>query len=138
MTPEQAADIIEQLALGTDPRDGNPLADSDSCTAPEVIRALFLARTALRGALAAPAPAKTPRAPVMRNGVVLPNVGKKWSGDDVDTLLRQFEAGTPIGAIAAQLGRTDSGIVARLVHAGAIPDRETGYALMREGRQKGG
>lgn len=77
------------------------------------------------------------RAPPLTDqpGAVLPNAGKKWSADDADTLLRQFAAGKPIGEIAAHLGRTDGGIVARLVHAGVLPDREAGYALIRESRE---
>jgi hypothetical protein len=132
MTPGHASTILEQLALGTDPRTGEALREGDACTAPEVIRALFIARSALQEMPVADLLRPARRAPVMRNGVVLPNVGKKWSADDADTLLRQFEAGTPIGQIAAQLGRTDGGIVARLVHAGMLPDREAGYALIKE------
>lgn len=133
MNPEQACHIIEQLALGTDPRTGEALQESDACTAPEVIRALFIARNALR----AGPPARPARsAPVMRNGVVLPNAGKRWSVEDADALLQQFEAGTPLGDIAARLGRTDGSIVSRLVHAGMLPDREAGYALIRESRER--
>ncbi|GGZ08258.1 hypothetical protein ACFFTM_03395 [Pseudoduganella plicata] len=137
MTPQQAAQIIEHLALGVDPRTGEVLGEGDICTAPEIIRALFLARNALLPppAVSAARPRKTP---FVRNGVELPNVGKKWSGDDVDTLLRQFEAGTPLGQIAVQLGRTDGSIVARLVHAGVLPDRETGYTLLKAHREEGG
>lgn len=134
MTPEQAAILLEQLALGTDPRTGEPLREGDACTAPEIIRALFIARNALQGVLVAEPARPARRGPVIRNGTVLPNAGKKWSADDADTLLRQFEAGKPIGEIAAHLGRTDGGIVARLVHAGVLPDREAGYALIREHR----
>ncbi len=73
----------------------------------------------------------------MRNGVALPNVGKKWTGDNVDTLLQQFEAGTPLTQIATRLGRTDGSIVARLVLAGLLPDRELGYAMLK-GQKQGG
>lgn len=136
MTPQQAAQIIEQLALGVDPRTGEVLGEGDACTAPEIIRALFIARNALQApSPAAPTPRKTP---FVRNGVELPNVGKKWSSEDVDTLLQQFEAGTPLSRIAVQLGRTDGSIVARLVHAGVLPDRETGYTLLKAHRQEGG
>ncbi|AVR95109.1 hypothetical protein [Pseudoduganella armeniaca] len=130
MTPQQASHIVEQLALGIDPRTGAPLSEGDACTAPDVIRALFIARNALQGK---PAPVR--KAPVVRNGVTLANVGKKWSGDEVDTLLHEFQAGTPLGRIAAQLGRTDGSIVARLVHAGALPDRESGYTLLKAQQQ---
>ncbi len=135
MTPEQASSILEQLALGTDPRTGATLREGDACTAPEVIRALFIARGALRDVLVVKPERAHRRAPAMRNGVVLPNAGKKWSADDADTLLHQFEAGTPIGQIAAQLGRTDGGIMSRLVQAGVLPDREAGYALIKGGRK---
>lgn len=133
MTPQQAAQIIEHLALGVDPRTGEVLGPDDACTAPEIIRALFIARNALQ----APAPPAR-KTPFVRNGVTLPNVGKKWSGEDVDTLLQQFDAGTPLNEIAMQLGRTDGSIVARLVHAGVLPDRETGYTLLKAHRQEGG
>lgn len=126
MTPQQAAQLLEQLALGVDPRTGEPLAAGDACTAPEVIRALFIAHNALQGRSE---PARRP--PVVRNGITLANVGKKWSGEEVDALLQAFQAGTPLGRIAAQLGRTDGSIVARLVHAGALPDRESGYTLLK-------
>jgi hypothetical protein len=141
MTPQQASDIIEQLALGTDPRTGGTLPDGDACTSLEVIRALFIARDALRGPVPA---AKPPRAAVMRDGVVVPNAGKKWSGDDVATLMRHFEAGTPIAEIATQLGRTKGSIISRLVQAGVLPDREAGYALaggrqrVADGQEQGG
>jgi hypothetical protein len=134
MTPEQASHILEQLALGTDPRSGGPLREGDACTVPQVIRALFIARNMLREVPQPVRPAR--RAPVMRNSVLLPNVGKKWSGDDVDKVLHQFEAGTPIGEIATQLGRTDGSIVARLVRAGMLPDREAGYALIKGGPER--
>jgi len=138
MTPQQAAQIIEHLALGVDPRTGEVLGEGDACTAPEIIRALFIARNALQ----APSPAATTPAqrktPFVRNGVELPNVGKKWSEEDVGTLLQQFEAGTPLSRIAVQLGRTDGSIVARLVHAGVLPDREAGYTLLKAHRQEGG
>lgn len=136
MTPEQASTLIEQLALGTDPRTGEALREGDACTAPDIIRALFIARNALRDVPVAESARPPRRAPVVRNGVVLPNAGKKWSADDAGTLLHQFGAGTPIGQIAAQLGRTDGSIVARLVHAGVLPDREAGYALMKGGRDR--
>ncbi|MBB3220519.1 hypothetical protein [Pseudoduganella umbonata] len=136
MTPEQASQILEQLALGFDPGTGEPLRDGDACIAPDVIRALFIARNALRGVPETEPARRARRAPVMRNGVVLQNVGKKWSADDADTLLQQFEAGMPIGQIAAQLGRTGGSIVARLVHAGVLPDRETGYALLNGSREQ--
>jgi hypothetical protein len=136
MTPQQAAQIIEHLALGVDPRSGEVLGEGDACTAPEIIRALFIARNALQAPAASPPTRR--KTPFVRNGVELPNVGKKWSGEDVDTLLQQFEAGTPLGRIAVQLGRTDGSIVARLVHAGVLPDRETGYTLLKAHREEGG
>ena len=138
MTPQQAAQIIEHLALGVDPRTGEVLGEGDACTAPEIIRALFLARNALQAPPAAAPRPPARKTPFVRNGVELPNVGKKWSGEDVDTLLQQFEAGTPLGRIAVQLGRTDGSIVARLVHAGVLPDRETGYTLLKAHREEGG
>lgn len=131
MAPQQAAQLVEQLALGIDPRTGEPLAEGDACTAPEVIRALFIACNALQGKSE---PARRP--PVVRNGVTLVNAGKKWSGEEVDALLQAFQAGTPLGRIAVQLGRTDGSIVARLVQAGALPDRESGYTLLKA--QQGG
>lgn len=135
MTPEQASVIIEQLALGTDPRTATALAPGDACTAPEVIRALFIARNALQGRLLDGA-GTARRGPVVRNGVVLENVGKRWAAQDVEALLQGFADGTPLHEIARQLGRTDSGIVARLVLAGALPDRDVGYALIRAGREQ--
>jgi hypothetical protein len=136
MNAEHAAHIIEQLALGTDPRNGAPLAPEDACTSPEVIRALFIARNALQGKPATDPERPARRGPVVRNGVVLANVGKKWSSEDVDTLLEHFAAGTSIRDLSRQLGRTDAGIVARLVHAGALPDRDTGYALIMARRER--
>ncbi|TWI66176.1 hypothetical protein IP91_01987 [Pseudoduganella lurida] len=134
MTPEAASTIIEQLALGIDPRTGAALPGGDACTAPEIIRALFVARQALLGRV----PGETAgarRGPVIRNGVVLANVGKRWSAEDGDTLMELFAAGTPIRDIGMRLGRTDSGIISRLVLAGALPDRDTGYGLLRGARE---
>jgi hypothetical protein len=139
MRSEAASTIIEQLALGIDPRTGEALPAGDACTAPEIIRALFVARQALLGSLTGEAgsPGGTRRGPVVRNGVVLANVGKRWSAEDGDTLMELFAAGTPIRDIGMQLGRTDSGIISRLVLAGALPDRDTGYGLLRGAQESG-
>jgi hypothetical protein len=77
-------------------------------------RALFLAVDALeqRTRLAARRQSNLPR-----------NAGKPWTAAEDDELLRQFESGLAIEALAAAHERTRAGIEARLVKHGRLDDR---------------
>ncbi|MCG8906323.1 hypothetical protein [Pseudomonas sp. DP-17] len=99
--------LLRKLAHGIDPRHDQPLAVDDPCQAPEVIRALFHAIHALE------TPAPRPRA--------LPQqAGKPWQAEEEQVLLRRFEAGETVAAIAREHGRTTGGIRSRLKYLGKL------------------
>jgi hypothetical protein len=117
-----AHDIIEKLALGIDPDSGTPL-DESVFNNPTVIRALFMAKTALAAKTKSTQSATRPPAKS-------PNAGKKWEAADKATLRELHIAGATIRQIAAQLGRSNGGIVGQLIKEGFLKDREAGLAAL--------
>ena len=104
MAPSEAAWIIDSLANGIDPYTGEPLPSVGPLTNPDTIKALRAASAALE---------KKPRD--------LPkHVGKAWDPDEEEQLVRRFEAGEPMAAIARAHGRTPGAIKSRLIRLGKI------------------
>lgn len=103
---QHCLDTLRKLAQGIDPRSGLPLPEQDACQAPEVIRALFQAIQALEA-----------------QGKVRPppeQAGKPWSEEEEQALLRRFDEGEPITAIARAHSRTTGAIRARLAQCGRL------------------
>lgn len=118
-----AQDIIEKLALGIDPDSGTPLDDSVFHN-PNVIRALFMARASLAS--------KTKHSQgSTRPSAKSANAGKKWEAADKETLRQLHIGGAAIRQIAAQLGRSNGGIVGQLIKEGFLKDREAGLAALQ-------
>lgn len=113
MSPLEAKEIINALANGIDPETGEILPTESTFTSPQVIRALFVAVTALERA------AKRAK----RDNSLPGNAGRSWSDIEDKELLAIFDAGTPVKEIAAKHGRTLGAIAARLVRLGRIKDR---------------
>lgn len=118
-----AHDIIEKLALGIDPESGTPL-DESVFNNPAVIRALFMAKTALAST------SKNAQG-AARSSTKSANAGKKWEDADKATLRELHTAGATIRQIAAQLGRSNGGIVGQLIKEGFLKDREAGLAALQ-------
>ncbi|WP_395402122.1 hypothetical protein ACHMW6_28830 [Pseudoduganella sp. UC29_106] len=113
MKPTLVHDIIEKLALGVDPVTDSPLHNESIFHHPTVIRALFLAKDAVK----------------LQNHAQS-SAWKKWEEDDRLKLLALFRQEVPIRDIAHQLGRSTGGVIAKLVREGALKDRDEGRALM--------
>jgi hypothetical protein len=114
MSPQEARRIVDSLAHGVDPESGEVLSgDSPLCSA-NVIRALFLASTALSDP--APAAAAKPRAPQPGKA------GGPWSTEEAADLVAAFDAGTSIRELAEQHQRSPGGIRSRLVRLGRIAE----------------
>ncbi|WP_395402160.1 winged helix-turn-helix domain-containing protein [Pseudoduganella sp. UC29_106] len=58
------------------------------------------------------------------------SAGKKWDPTDRNKLLALFKRGASIRDIAFQLGRSEGGIISKLVREGVLKDREEGRALV--------
>jgi len=109
MEPGEAAWIIAALANGADPYTGEPLPREGPLANPDTIKALRTAAAALQTA----APTKKPRD--------LPqHAGKSWEDDEEEQLVREFEAGETLAAMARVHGRTSGAIRARLIRLGKI------------------
>jgi len=126
MDATQAHDIIEKLALGIDPASGTPLDDS-VLQDPTIIRALFMAKSALAAGTERPRDKPGSK----RQPVKSANAGKKWEAADKDTLRELHRAGTAIRHIALQLGRSHGGIIGQLVKEGLLTDRDEGLAVIK-------
>jgi hypothetical protein len=111
-----ARQILRQLALGVDPRSGEPIGKSDLLQDPEVIRAFFLAVEALTDHDVS-APADTRQSHLRRAGL-------PWSEEEDEQLRQEFSHGINIQLITEMHYRTQGAIAARLVHLKLITRRD--------------
>ena len=112
MSPLEAKKIIDALANGIDPETGEILPSQSTFNSPQVIRALFVAVSALDKAAR--------RAD--RDTALPKNAGRSWSDEEDKQFLVIFDSGTPVKEIASRHGRTLGAIDSRLVRLGRIKD----------------
>jgi hypothetical protein len=103
MEEARALNIVTALANGVNPLSGEVFAADSAYQSAEVVRALFIA---IRAMQARPATRRRPDAPA--------NAGKPWSDSEDEELLKAFDLGTPLTALAQSHARTIMGIQARL------------------------
>lgn len=106
-----ALQIVRDLADGRDPSTGQPLAATDSCQQPDVVRALCLIVQHLQPLTPAEALAES----------TLTNAGKPWTAAEEAQLVKDFEAGIKISQLAVKHGRTEQAIHGRLYRLGKMP-----------------
>ena len=110
MSPNEAKSIIGALANGVDPETGEVLSTQSVFNNPQVIRALFIATSALDSLEKKEKWEKT--LPV--------NAGNAWSETEDSELLSAFDLGCSIKDISAEHSRTVGAISSRLVRLGRI------------------
>jgi hypothetical protein len=125
MSPLEAKKIIDALANGIDPETGEILPSQSTFNSPQVIRALFVAVSALDKAAR--------RAD--RDTALPKNAGRSWSDEEDKQFLIIFDSGTPVKEIASRHGRTLGAISSRLVRLGRIKD-STEVRASADGRAK--
>ena len=113
MDQQRAKEIIHSLADGVDPLTGQVLSSDHVCNQPDVIRALHIAELALQKDLARP-----------EEGIWHKEYGKVWSQQEIDLLIKSFDRHYTVAQISKQLGRSESGIRAKLVRLGKIQHRK--------------
>lgn len=121
MLPSEAKKIIETLANGMDPKTGRLFPEQSVFNNPLVIRALFTAADAL-GRMARASHTQEPE-DLQRPD----NAGRAWTQNEDAALLAYYDAGQSVREIADKVGRTESGIAARLVRLGRIKNRASAY-----------
>jgi hypothetical protein len=109
MEQTRAVEVIQSLAAGIDPFTGEVFNAGSTLQNPEVVRALFVAVSAMQGAKAG-----RPRA------AVAPAAGKAWSEVEDRELASEFDAGTSEQEIATRHQRTVGAIRSRLVKLGRL------------------
>ena len=110
MSPKDAKSVIYSLARGIDPATGEVLNTDSVLNDPKVIRALFLAATALDGW-------KCDRKKI---DPITKNAGLPWSSEEDTELLELFDSGKDIDSIALTHGRTVGAIKSRLIRHGRL------------------
>lgn len=113
MDIQKAKEIIHSLAAGIDPLTGEVLSTSHLCNQPDIIRALHIAEQALQKDLSRP-----------EDGPWHKEYGKVWSQKEIDLLVTLFDRQYSVAQISKQLGRSESGIRAKLVRLGKIQNRK--------------
>jgi len=109
MDPREAALILHALSDGADPHTGEPLPRGSPLSHPNTVRALRAAVAALESG----PPRNKPREPPAQ-------AGKAWDTAEEEILVREFEAGQTMAAIARAHGRTSGAIRSRLIRLGKI------------------
>ncbi|HEV3200042.1 MAG TPA: hypothetical protein VGZ73_19190 [Bryobacteraceae bacterium] len=107
--PSEAARIIQALADGTDPYTSEPLRADGPLSNPDTVKALRAGAAVLRTSTMEKRPRELPA-----------QAGKAWNRAEVEALVREFEAGEAIAAMARAHGRTPGAIRSRLVRLGKI------------------
>jgi len=109
MELQTAREIIDTLARGIHPVNGEVMPEDSPYNEPQVIRALFTVSQALGAASAAKPRRELP-----------PNAGKPWSPEDDARLAAAFDAGQTLDQLPGLFGRTRHSVEARLVKLGRL------------------
>lgn len=116
MDQDKTRALLQALAAGIDPHSGESFPSDSPYQHPDVIRALYAALEALNTSGAKRIPAQRP-APS--------NAGKPWSREEDERLLAAFASGASLESLAAQHGRSRTGVEARLAKHGKLPPPAT-------------
>lgn len=112
MKPSDAQKIILALAKGVDPDTGEIVESTTPLNRPDVIRALFLAASALDQSVQQ-TPKSGPPPGVQRAGI-------PWTRAEDERLLRAYDSGETLTSLAKAHGRTPGAIASRLAKHGRV------------------
>lgn len=129
MDETKALDIVSALADGINPLTGEAFPADSPYQSPDIVRALFIARTVVEA-----------RARVRQRTPLPGNAGKPWSEEEDRKLLLEFDRGGSIAELAQLHARTAAGIQARLEKHGRVQPQSIGrsFGYSRRGQQTGG
>jgi hypothetical protein len=114
MEQARAVEVIQSLAAGIDPFTGEVFQSGSTLQNPEVVRALFVAASALQTA------PRTVKPPKPKDAAVPSAAGKAWSDAEDSQLASAFDGGTSEKDLAAKHQRTLGAIRYRLVKLGRL------------------
>ena len=120
MEDQRALNIVTALANGVNPQTGELFPADSPYQSAEIVRALFVA---IRAMQANPGNRRRPEAPA--------NAGKPWTDAEDAELLREFDEGIELAAIAQAHARTAMGIQARLERHGRLLPQKDGRPSQR-------
>jgi hypothetical protein len=112
MDEVRAVEIVAALADGVNPLTGEVFPSDSPYQAPDVVRALYVARRALET-----------RPSIRQRSSGSPNAGTRWTAEQDRRLLAEFDQGRTLQDLAEMLGRTIAGVHVRLEKHGRLaPD----------------
>ena len=111
MDSSEAIPIIKSLAHGVDPNTAEVFADHSPYQSPQIIRALFLATTALERL----------EAREKRERRMPKDAGNPWGNEEERDLCDSFDTGMTLRQIADRHKRTVGAIQSRLEKLGKLP-----------------
>ncbi|RKX24994.1 MAG: hypothetical protein DRP45_06910 [Candidatus Zixiibacteriota bacterium] len=110
MEVTQALGIIKPLSDGIDPFTGEEFPFDSPYQNPQVIRALYLAVSAL----------EKEKTRVKRQDSLPTNAGKPWSIEEDNELVKTFDSGKSLKELSDIYQRTERAIQSRLIKLGKI------------------
>jgi hypothetical protein len=108
----EALTIVSQLSDGKNPFTAEVIPSDSLLQNGDVIRALFLARSAL----------ERMNGRESRRGNQPANAGKPWTSEEDSRLVEQFDGGISLKLLASEHGRSVAAVQARLVRLGKIDE----------------
>lgn len=109
MDETKALTIVSALAEGINPHTGEEFPPDSPYQTADIVRALLVAGRVLEARAKARSRTRLPS-----------NAGKRWTPEEDQKLLTQFDAGGSVADLAQALGRTPVGIQARLEKHGRL------------------
>lgn len=101
----RAKEILEILADGINPMTGEVLPPEDACNQADVVRALHAVLSAIPASKTKPQPV---------------NAGKPWTPEEENDVVKAYDSGKSVSAIAKEHGRSKGAIESRLVALGKL------------------
>jgi uncharacterized protein (UPF0254 family) len=117
MELSEAINIVRLLSEGIDPETGEVLEKENAFNNPQVVRALFVAVSALE---------RVKKIESRKSGLPR-NSGKAWTDEEDKNLINAFDEGKNINELADIHIRTKGAISARLIRLGKINERPEVY-----------
>ena len=121
MELSKALEIIQALADGHNPYTGEVFEKDNVFQNPDTVRALYVGIEALNRMIS-----------YERRKRLLPeNVGKAWTPDEEEEVVKEFDSGLSVKDIAVKHGRTKGGIEVKLAKYDKLP-----YAVVTKYRDR--
>jgi len=127
-------EIINKLAAGVNPLNGEMLPNDGLYNNPIIIRALFSAAQAMKGEDENIFASKDKRQENVQQGKPK-NAGMPWTQDLKEQLSEEYQNGSTVEELSISFERTEGAMKAELIRQGLIDPSEASFPIKRENKK---